>query len=107
MYCTNLHVFQYCRRGTGAFYCHVAVPIAEQLVIFSEGDWENKGVELEVILSYKDDEIVLGKITESNKYGSIIFFVRHWQQSYCHVYTLCLLHLPHNAENTCIFGNFN
>lgn len=59
--------FLNCRRGTGAFYCHVAVPIAEQLVVFSEGDWEELKKEYEVTLTYKDDEIVLGKITRANK----------------------------------------
>ncbi|XP_052770249.1 uncharacterized protein LOC128209997 [Mya arenaria] len=55
------------RREEGSFYCHIAVPISDQLVVFSEGDWEEEGREYEVNLRYKDDEINLGKITSGNR----------------------------------------
>ncbi|KAH3852352.1 hypothetical protein DPMN_094858 [Dreissena polymorpha] len=55
------------RRAKGAFYCHIAVPISEQIVVFSEGDWQQTGQEFEVVLSYKDDVLNLGKITDCQR----------------------------------------
>ncbi|KAL4237985.1 hypothetical protein ACF0H5_002696 [Mactra antiquata] len=55
------------RKETGAFYCHLSVPVQEQLVIFSEGDWDIGNDVFNVTLTYRDDEIELGKISQSSR----------------------------------------
>ncbi|XP_060560949.1 ras guanine nucleotide exchange factor F-like [Ruditapes philippinarum] len=55
------------RKETGAFYYHLPVPIQDQLVIFCEGNWNPASSEYTVTVTYKDDEIELGKITNSSR----------------------------------------
>lgn len=53
------------RDDTSAYYCHLAVPIKENLVIFCEGDWDEDDAEFLVTLKYKEDQMELGKITKA------------------------------------------
>ena len=59
-------LFDFRRKESGEFYCHIDVPIPEQLVIFSEGLWDDRK-DFDVILRYKDDEVQLGHISRSNR----------------------------------------
>ena len=84
------------RKDTSTFYYHIPVPIKDQLVIFCEGNWKSPTSEYTVSLTYKDDEIELGKITNNSRLVEFNKLLKkNWIETFC---------CPVIKSLVCLFG---
>ena len=51
-------------------YQYLTVPLPDQIIVFGIGDWPkvDNSNSVEVVVSYKDDVITIGKITKQKRY---------------------------------------